>query len=271
MGMSCGVDDRRLPGTRISTTTWPQPASRELPRAAFDDPLDGAGSIGLASLAAGLAHDIRNPLTSIKAFVSVLRARKDQPDFLERFERNVGQGIARIEALLDDLAGLARPDGPDGLGDPAGNSLVAVALPDLLSCCFDELGEELAVRGIVRNLSAEEDLPPARGHVARLRKAFVSLLRFSSQAAGPGGTLTLRVARGDVGTLDTCIVDSSPSIAAEHLPYVFEPYYSIGKGRGAGLSLALAHKIVREHGGRIDVANSPGQGTTFRVRLPAWP
>ncbi|MFO7597373.1 MAG: HAMP domain-containing sensor histidine kinase [Desulfocurvibacter africanus] len=258
----------------MSTTTWPQPVSRELPRAAFDDPPDGAGSAGLTSLAAGLAHDIRNPLTSIKAFVSVLRARKDQPDFLERFERNVGQGIARIEGLLDDLAGLARPDGPDGpagLDDPAGESLAAVALPDLLSCCFDELGEELAVRGIVRNLSAEEDLPPARGHAVELRKAFVSLLRFSSQAAGPGGTLTVSVARGDAGTLDTCIVDSSPGIAAKHLPYVFEPYYSMGKGRGAGLSLALALKIVREHGGRIDVANSPGQGTTFCVRLPAWP
>ncbi|WP_027368304.1 ATP-binding protein [Desulfocurvibacter africanus] len=255
----------------MSTSTWPQPASRELPRAAFDDPPDDAGSFGLTSLAAGLAHDIRNPLTSIKAFVSVLRARKDQPDFLERFERNVGQGIARIEALLDDLAGLAGPADPAGLDDPAGESLAAVALPDLLSCCFDELGEELAVRGIVHNLSAEEDLPSARGHAAGLRKAFVSLLRFSSQATGPGGTLTVRVARGDAGTLDTCIGDNGPGIAAEHLPYVFEPYFSMGKGRGVGLSLALARKIIRENNGRIEVANSPGQGITIRVRLPAEP
>jgi signal transduction histidine kinase len=269
MGMVC--ETCGLPSTRKSTSTWPHSAPRELPRAAFGDPPGGAEAAGLASLAAGLAHDIRNPLTSIKTFASVLRARKDQPGFWERFERNVGQGIARIEALLDDLANLAGPAGPDGLGDPAGTSLAAVALPDLLSRCLYELDEELAVRGIVRNLSVEEDLPPACGHAAWLRKAFVSLLRFSSQAAGPGGTLTVRVERGDAATLDTCIIDNGPGIAAEHLPYVFEPYYSMGKGRGAGLSLALALKIVRGHGGRIDVANSPGQGATFRVRLPACP
>lgn len=225
------------------------------------------GTVGWSNLATGLTHDIRNPLTAIKTFASVLRARKDQPDFLARFERGVAEGVARIEALLDDLADLANPDRPY---DPAGESLEAVDLPSLLSRCLDDLGEELAVRSITREQSVQAGLPPAQGHAARLRKAFMFLLRFFCQNAGSGGTITMRVERGADGCLVTHLAGGGLGIAAEHLPHVFEPYFSTGKGRDAGLSLALARKIVHEHGGEITAFSRPGQGVTFRVLLQAW-
>ncbi len=250
-----------------SATPWQHPASRVNPLPPGDPP-GGIRAAGLANLAAGLAHDIRNPLTSIKTFTSVLRVRKDQLGFMERFERSVSQGIERIEALLNDLAYLAGPAKPGG---PDGEVLDSVILPDLLSDCLAELDEELALRGIARSLSTEEGLTPVQGNAARLRRAFMSLLRFSSQAAGTGRTLTVRAEHGAAGALVTCIVNDGPGLAAEQLPHFFEPYFPLARGQGAGLALALARKIVSEHGGRIEIDSRPGQGTTIRVILPVMP
>lgn len=261
-GQGCGVDDQGPSDVRTGAARGP--AS---PWTATAGPFGSNGAAGLASLAAGLAHDIRNPLTTIKTFASVLRTRKDQPGFVERFERSVAEGVARIETLLDDLADLANTERPYGT---AGESLEAVHLPDLLASCLDALDEELAVRGIAREQSAQEGLPLAQGHAARLRKAFMSLLRFSCQIVGSGGKIAVHVERGADGCLAAYLAGSGLDIAAEHLPRVFEPYFSTSKGRGAGLSLTLARKIVHEHGGDIAAFSRPGQGTAFCVLLPAW-
>lgn len=214
----------------------------------------------LPTLAIGLAHDIRNPLTAIKTYASVLRSRINQPGFLERFERSVPAGILRIEGLLDDLSSLGRPPRLEP---------EEVRLPDLLARCLGSMEEELAIRSIRWELSVKEGCPSVWGDEALLAKAFLGLLRFSCRGASDGGRLTLRVAPDKPGAVSARISGNAAGLGPEHMPKLFEPYFTpTGQGGGAGLDLALTRMIIREHGGSIEARSLPDQVLTFNALLP---
>jgi signal transduction histidine kinase len=109
-------------------------------------------------------------------------------------------------------------------------------------------------------------LPPLDVDEGQVRQALLNLCRNALEAMTGGGTLTVRAAATD-GRLEILVTDTGAGIAPEHLPRVFEPFFST-KEHGTGLGLALTQHIVAAHGGAIGIESTPGRGTEFRVRLP---
>ena len=102
---------------------------------------------------------------------------------------------------------------------------------------------------------------------SQLRQALLNLLRNAAEAMPDGGRLQIAALSADQGTVELTIADTGHGIAPEHLPKIFEPFFSTKDG-GTGLGLALTQQIIVEHGGRIEVTSRNGHGTTFTISLP---
>ena len=127
-------------------------------------------------------------------------------------------------------------------------------------------------RGVTVEARIEPSLPPVAADEHQLRQALLNLLRNAAEAMRDGGRLTLSATRLtdaiDGRAVELRIADTGQGIAAEHLPKIFDPFFSTKEG-GTGLGLALTQQIVVEHGGTIEVRSERGRGTTFVVRLVA--
>jgi signal transduction histidine kinase len=104
----------------------------------------------------------------------------------------------------------------------------------------------------------------------QIRQALLNLVRNAKEAMPSGGKLRVEVGPGAAGQVRMSIADTGPGIAPEHLEKIFDPFFST-KEKGTGLGLALVQQILAEHGGRVEVTNPPGGGTTFALILPAPP
>jgi two-component system NtrC family sensor kinase len=109
------------------------------------------------------------------------------------------------------------------------------------------------------------------GDPRALNQVFLNLLKNAAEALeGRGGSVWLETGQ-EAGEIFVRVRDDGPGIAAEHLPRVFEPFYTTKEaGRGTGLGLSISHRIVADHGGAIDLDSEPGRGATFTVRIPLW-
>ena len=220
----------------------------------------------LGQLAAGVVHELNNPLTSISVYGEYLltkgRRTGADPGDLEKLSRIV-EGAARMLRFTRDLVTYARPSGEE----PARLSLEEV-LDQSVGFCEPAI-REANVR-VVRDYAA--GLPPIFAVRGQLQQVFVNLITNACHAMAEHGqgTLTLRV-EGDERALVVRVTDDGVGIVPEHQDRIFEPFFSTkGEGKGTGLGLSIVRNIVQQHGGTIDV--SPGRagapGTTFEVRFP---
>jgi two-component system, NtrC family, sensor histidine kinase HydH len=210
----------------------------------------------VATLAAGLAHEIKNPLASIKTFTEHLAARQQDPIFLAKFQKIVGGEVKRINLIVQRLLEFAKPTPPQ---------LTPLGVPRLLDETLEFLNNELVQRHVEVQRRYEAS-PRILGDPQQLKQVFLNLFLNSLQAMNGQGRLTIQTARSG-SELVVTITDNGPGIAPTDLPHVFEPFYTT-KPTGTGLGLAVVQGIVKEHGGRIDVASQPGQGTKIRLCLP---
>jgi two-component system, NtrC family, sensor histidine kinase PilS len=215
------------------------------------------GAIG--QLAAGLAHEIRNPLASLSGAVELLAADRPSTDrHAQTLSQIVQRETARLNRLVTDFLTYARP-GP-------GRS---EAVP--LRALFDELAE-LVARDAFLGVRVELALPDALaalGNPDQLRQVFWNLVRNAAESEPADRVVRVRGMReNDVVAIE--IEDRGCGMAAETLERVFEPFYTT-KPKGTGLGLATVHRVVEAHGGRIEIASEVGRGTTVRVFLPAAP
>jgi PAS domain S-box-containing protein len=225
----------------------------------------------LGTLAAGLAHEIKNPLTSLRTFTRLLPRKFEDERYRTTFQRVVPRELERINAIVEHLLELARP---------ARLTLERVQAPRLLERVL-ELYEQQIEGGqvsVVREYA--RDCPPIQADGEQLYQAFVNLVTNALDAMAPGGRLTLRAGWCEGGTalgtarrggaprrLQVEIEDTGAGIGAAEADKVFNPFFTT-KSSGTGLGLALAHKIIENHGGSITFRSTPGVGTTFRVVLP---
>ena len=228
---------------------------------------------GLGTLAAGLAHEIKNPLTSLRTFTGFLPRKWDDERFRERFQRVVPGELERINGIVDRLLELARPARLDF--QPA-------RLPELLDRALELYANELEAKGIELRREYARDCPLVHGDREALYQAFVNLVTNAVDAMGAGGRLTLRVGwhhgsdllgplRADAARrVKVEIEDTGSGIDRADADKVFNPFFTT-KAAGTGLGLALTHKIVEEHQGRITLRSTRGAGTLFRVVLPVSP
>jgi PAS domain S-box-containing protein len=212
-------------------------------------------------LAAGLAHEIKNPLQSIMGCAQLADEELPADEKAATYMRMIIQEARRISALVDELRDLQRPAQEEDRQSVSVNEVVERQL-GLNSLRASEQGVEV-------EWQPAGDLPPVWGLRRRLQQVFLNLLLNAFDVMPKGGQLHVRSQADQEGKgVWLHIADSGPGIPEDVLPYIFEPFYST-REEGQGLGLFICHNIIAEHDGRIQVDSRLGEGTTFSVWLPA--
>ena len=216
------------------------------------------------ALAAGVAHEVNNPLASISSLIQILQSRPlggDGEAEAREMLRLASTQIDRISRVLRDMTDFARQRRPERA--PA--DVRAVVESSLRLASFDRAFKRLRVR---REFAA--DVPPVMADADQLQQVFLNLLLNARDAMPGGGELLVSVSRDeDGGEVVVRIDDTGRGIPADALPHLFDPFFTT-KRSGAGLGLAVCRDIVTAHGGRVTVGPREGTpGTSARVSLPA--
>jgi two-component system NtrC family sensor kinase len=207
---------------------------------------------GVGRLAAGVAHEINNPLGVILGYVRLMRKRADAAadEDLAVIEEETLRCKEIVAALLD----LARPQ--QAGSDP-------IELRELCEAVVARLAEAKLLDGVRVEIDGAAS---TLGHPSRLQEVLVNLIRNAAEAAGPGGRVTIAVEQGAAEAL-VAVRDTGRGLDATARDRLFEPFFTT-KDRGTGLGLALSRAIARAHGGDIEASNGPGSGAVFTLRLP---
>jgi signal transduction histidine kinase len=244
----------------------------------------------LGRLAAGVAHEINNPIAYVSNNLAVLRRDMQSAlDALDAHRRGDVAEAARLEEEADlgyfrgafartcdkTLEGLQRVrDIVRNLRDFARLDEAEFKEVDLnaaLESTLEIVRHELRAKE-VRLETAFEPLPPVLCHPGKVNQVFLNLLVNAVQACQPGGTVTVRTHPDLNGGVVAEVRDDGCGIKPEHRPRLFEPFFTTKPvGQGTGLGLSVSFGIIRDHGGAIEVESEVGRGSTFRVRLPLRP
>jgi two-component system sensor histidine kinase AtoS len=213
----------------------------------------------LGTLSAGLAHEIKNPLSAIKTFVQLLPKKIESLSFMEKFNVTVPREIDRINQLVEDLLELTRK---------RVRSLVDVDVNRLILQIIDLHGEEMERRHIVFENHLKETLPLIRGDSETLYRAFSNLVINAIQAMPNGGSFHISSELDPVSSaVEITFRDTGIGMDEETSKSLFNPFFTT-KDKGVGLGMALVRKIIEDHRGTIEVMSEKGTGTTFVLRLP---
>ncbi len=213
----------------------------------------------VGELAAGLAHELRNPLAGISGALHVLAGELAPHDERRVLLDELQSQIARMNQTLSDLLRHARPAAPRRVAADV-NVLLEKTLTFLPRGGIE----------IVRRFDAS--LPPVHVDPDLLHQALLNILVNARQAMPNGGRITLetRWAGGNGRPVEIRIADTGPGIASEHRPRIFQPFFTT-KPQGTGLGLAIAARVIDQHHGRIALDTVVGKGTIFTITLPAMP
>jgi two-component system, sporulation sensor kinase A len=203
-------------------------------------------------LAAGMAHEVRNPLTAIKGFVQLLKRENDKQDYLAVIESEIN----RMENMLSEFL---------LLGKPRQNKTSQIYFEDLINHVVTLLHSQALNNHIDLDIKIEKDLPCIVGDETKLKQVFINLLKNAIEAMEIAGCIYLTVKKEDHEIVIT-IKDQGPGIPEEKLKQLGSPFYST-KEKGTGLGLMMCSLIIREHKGNFRISSS-SSGTTVKVNLP---
>lgn len=207
-------------------------------------------------LAAGIAHEVGNPLTSISSMVQILQRRESDSYTLEKLALVSGQ-LQRIRGTLRELIEFSRP---------ASSERTRVALGDILDEALNIAKYYKRMRGRIPSPDLPPDLPPLFAVRDQLVQVFLNLVLNALDATDREGRIALRVMQHGE-RVEVRVVDSGSGIAPEHAARLFQPYFTTKK-HGTGLGLFVTRQLVEEHGGSVTFESQRGEGTTFYVVLP---
>ncbi len=207
-------------------------------------------------LAAGIAHEVGNPLTSISSLVQMVQRRAADPYTLDKLSLVSGQ-LQRIRTTLRELVEFSRP---------ASNERARVSLADILGEALNIAKYYKRTRGRIAAPDLPADLPPLYAVREQLVQVFLNLVLNAADAVGKDGRIELGVKRKGEG-VEVTVRDNGCGIAPEHAGRLFQPYFTTKK-HGTGLGLFVTRQLVTEHGGTVACESRPGEGTVFRVWLP---
>ncbi|MBI2896776.1 MAG: HAMP domain-containing protein [Deltaproteobacteria bacterium] len=208
----------------------------------------------IGQIAAGVAHEINNPLGVILGHVKLLQRSMGPMEELKIIEEETRQCQRIVEGLLDLSRTPRLENGPVDLGELARDAVERLEESGKLQ------GREVAVPDRATRVLA-------RGDEAKLRQVVLNVLLNAAEAVPEGGAIRLEASRME-GEAILAVIDTGPGIAAEIIPRLFDPFVTT-KPKGTGLGLAISQKIVEAHGGRIDIRSGPDEGTRVAVCLPA--
>ncbi len=216
----------------------------------------------IGELSTNIAHEVNNPLTSVLGYTTHLLKTLDLPESPRRILGLMEQETLRVRKIIRNLLDFARQRPPwMRPGD--------ISMP---------LRETVAlVQGIAGKTSVviHEYYPSAPALVNmdhdEIKQVFINIINNALQAMPLGGELLIRLDASADREVLIEVADSGPGIAREHMDRIFEPFFSTKEfGNGTGLGLSISYRIVRNHGGRIEVENRPGNGTVFKIFLPVY-
>jgi two-component system NtrC family sensor kinase len=221
----------------------------------------------LETIAGGFAHEIRNPLTSIKTFVQLAPDRKDDPEFIGHFSQVVSEDVDRIERLIQEILDYARYMEP---------KFTEEDLNDVVASCLYFIEVKADSKSIQIEKVLASDLPTVMLDRQQIKQVLLNLFLNAMDAmAEKGGRLTVRTHRltkSGASWVQIEVTDSGSGISPSDLEHIFDPFYTTkhesGEREGTGLGLTIVHQIVQEHYGYIEVKSQVGSGTTFYVNLP---
>jgi two-component system sensor histidine kinase AtoS len=243
----------------------------------------------LGQMSAGLAHEIKNPLASIRTFAQLVSRKHQDSKFIEQFDRVVPRELDRVNGIIEDLLGLTRP---------TRLQYAPVSIPTILQQVVEMYTQRLHQQQIACRMNIAQALPPLQADAEQLYRAFINIVLNAIEAMPDGGALSL-VCRPvmkslfDVVSSDLEVLSSPPDYAsltlgpyapdievvccdtgagvpAEQIDALFTPFYTT-KPKGTGLGLALTLKIIEEHRGSIRMTSQVGHGTQVTVLLPSAP
>jgi two-component system nitrogen regulation sensor histidine kinase GlnL len=222
----------------------------------------------MGTLAAGLAHEIKNPLGGIRGAAQLLR-RSDNgnPSIIDLSDIMIRE-VDRVNKLIEQLLDLARP---------AELELAPVNIHKILDQVLLLEAQAVAAAGIQVRKRFDPSLPPVRADRAQLTQVFLNLVKNAFQSMGRLGALTVTTrletdfhvrdhGRAASRFIWVDIADQGGGIREADLPHIFSPFFTT-KTNGTGLGLAICHRIIKEHGGTIRVESCEGEGSTFKVSL----
>ncbi|ALC16042.1 histidine kinase [Desulfuromonas soudanensis] len=210
----------------------------------------------LGQLSAGMAHEIRNPLGSIRGTAEILQEGIDPADRRYEFTCILIKEVDRLNKVVQNFLDFARPSAGD-------RDLVDVNR--LLAEVLTLTGPPALKNGVTARLDAGA-VPEMDGDGEQLKQAFLNLVLNALQAMPAGGSLDISTA-ASAGVLEIRFTDSGGGIPPEDLDRIFNPFFTT-RDEGTGLGLAITHRIVQGHGGRIAVESRLGAGTTFLLTFP---
>jgi signal transduction histidine kinase len=241
---------------------------RELERRRVQQALfDSEKLAATGRLAASIAHEINNPLEAIKNALYVLAHKLPPDDANQRMVMIASKETERVSGILRELLGFYR--------QPA--KTVPTAVNELIEEAEQLVSALLRQRGVRLQLELSEALPPVMASADQLKQVLLNLVLNGVEAMPQGGTIliaTRTTGAGEHGRLvgdavQIQVHDTGVGIAEEHLPHIFEPFFSTKQDqKGTGLGLWVSYDIIRRHGGTLRVHSRPGRGTTFTISLP---
>ena len=225
--------------------------------------LESSRTDAVRDLAAGVAHEIGNPLNALSLNLQLLAREfrhEADPDRRERLLHDIATAqneVNRLEGIIKGFLSALRP---------ARLNLVPGSLVEPLTATMDAMKAQFEDRRIQTSLNLPSATPPVLIDRAQMEQVFFNLVKNALEAMKDGGALAVAVASDD-RDVRVFFSDNGSGMDAATLAHIFEPYQTT-KEHGTGLGLLVCRRIVRAHGGEIDVESKPGAGTTFTVRIP---
>jgi signal transduction histidine kinase len=216
----------------------------------------------MGRLAAGIAHEVRNPLEAIKGATQVIAANDAAQETISKFTRIIRDEVAELNRFLEGFLDFARPAPLD---------LEPVAVNDVAEEVLGLVGPLLEKQRVRAARAFAERLPSVNADGRQIKQVVVNLCLNAVQAMPDGGVLTVATREAPAGGrrgVELLVSDTGPGVKAALREQIFEPFITTKAG-GTGLGLAVSLGIIERHGGSISVEGEEGKGATFSVWLPA--
>lgn len=210
----------------------------------------------LGELAAGVAHEVRNPLGAIQLYSGLLKTQCRNAQSAVALIEKIEAGIRAIDGVVQDTLALA----------PRGCRMCERPVAELIERAADTCRALLERHGVTLEIDDQNAGLSVLADSGALQRVLVNLIANAAEASPAGATVTLRAERGD-GVAVLRVLDNGPGLSAELLDRVFDPFFTT-KEQGTGLGLSIAHRLVEAHGGALTVRNRPAGGAEFIVTLP---
>jgi CheY-like chemotaxis protein len=216
----------------------------------------------VGEMAAGIAHEINNPLTSVIGYGQLLSDREDIPEDMRRDLKAVNEGAHRVAGVVKRLLTFARQTEPER---------TLVSINDLITNTLDLRAYHLRTNNIKVTAELATDLPITVADPGQLQQVFLNIIVNAETAmklARGRGKLLIKAEKAD-DTIRISFKDNGPGIAKKNLERIFDPFFTTREvGQGTGLGLSICHGIIAEHDGRMWAESKPDKGATFIVELP---